>query len=60
MPAVVGRKGIIKPMPIQLDDAEQAELEHCAKGLRAIIEGAEKELDADMELEKALAEDEGA
>lgn len=54
MPAVVGRKGIIRAMPIELDEAEQAELESCAKGLRAIIEGAEKELKADKELEKAL------
>lgn len=60
MPAVVGRKGIVKSMPIQLDDTERAELEACAKGLRAIIEGAEKELSADQELEIALANDKGA
>lgn len=59
MPAVVGRKGIIKAMPIQLDDEEKAELEKCARGLRGIIEGAEKELTADRELEKALAQDRG-
>lgn len=59
MPAVVGRSGIIKAMPIQLDASEQAELESCAKGLRAIIEGAEKELSADRELEKALLMDKG-
>lgn len=46
-------------MPIQLDASEQAELESCAKGLRAIIEGAEKELSADRELEKALLMDKG-
>lgn len=60
MPAVVGRKGIVKPMPIQLDEAEKAELESCAKGLRAVIESAEKELSADRELEKALQNDKGA
>lgn len=59
MPAVVGRAGIIKAMPIQLDETERAELENCASGLRAIIHGAEKELSADRELEKALANDHG-
>lgn len=54
MPAVVGRTGIVKPMPIELDETEKAELESCAKGLRAIIEGAEKELSADEELQRAL------
>ncbi|KAH7391890.1 l-lactate dehydrogenase-like protein [Pyrenochaeta sp. MPI-SDFR-AT-0127] len=60
MPAVVGRKGIVKPMPIQLDETEKAELESCAKGLRAVIESAEKELSADKELERALQNDRGA
>ncbi|KAG9196601.1 l-lactate dehydrogenase-like protein [Alternaria panax] len=60
MPAVVGRKGIIKAMPVQLDDEERAQLEACAKGLRGVIEGAEKELSADRALEKALASDKGA
>ncbi|CBX90244.1 hypothetical protein IAQ61_001738 [Plenodomus lingam] len=59
MPAVVGRKGIIKAMPIQLDEAERRELEKCAEGLRGIIAGAEKELSADRQLEKALASDKG-
>ncbi|KAI4613780.1 hypothetical protein J4E83_007382 [Alternaria metachromatica] len=59
MPAVVGRKGIIKAMPVQLDEVEKAQLEACAKGLRGVIEGAEKELSADRELEKALASDKG-
>lgn len=47
-------------MPIELDDSERAELETCARGLRAVIEGAEKELDAEQELEKALEMDKGA
>lgn len=59
MPAVVGRKGIVKAMPIQLDEQEQAELEKCAHGLRGVIEGAEKELAADEELKRALDEDQG-
>lgn len=60
MPAVVGRRGIVKPMPIELDEQEQAELKKCAHGLRAVIEGAEKELAADEELTRALEEDKGA
>lgn len=60
MPAIVGRKGIIKAMPIELDEHEQAELKKCAHGLRGVIEGAEKELAADEELKRALEEDKGA
>lgn len=60
MPAVVGRRGIIKAMPIELDEDEKNELEKCARGLRAVIEGAEKELSADEELEKALKMDQGS
>lgn len=59
MPAVIGRKGIIKSMPIELDAQEQAELERCAHGLRGVIEGAEKELAADEVLGKALEDDKG-
>jgi L-lactate dehydrogenase len=59
MPAVVGRRGIVKAMPIELDESEKRELETCARGLRAVIEGAEKELSADKELEKALEMDKG-
>jgi L-lactate dehydrogenase len=57
MPAVIGRKGIVRAMPIQLDDMEKVELESCARGLRAIIEGATKELSADRELQQALEAD---
>lgn len=46
-------------MPIELDESEQEELRTCAKGLRAVIEGAEKEISADRELEKALEMDKG-
>jgi L-lactate dehydrogenase len=60
MPAVVGRRGIIKAMPIELDENERKELNVCARGLRAVIEGAEKELSADEALERALELDKGA
>jgi L-lactate dehydrogenase len=59
MPAVVGRRGIVKAMPIELSESERVELESCARGLRAVIEGAEKELSADKQLEKALELDKG-
>jgi L-lactate dehydrogenase len=57
MPAVIGRKGIIRPIPVQLDETETKELQECAKNLRSIIEGAEMELKAELELEKAFAAD---
>jgi L-lactate dehydrogenase len=60
MPAVVGRQGIIRAMPIELNESERAALESCASGLRKVIEGAEKEMSADAELERALAEDKGS
>jgi L-lactate dehydrogenase len=50
MPAVIGRQGIVRPMPIKLDETEQKQLEDCAKGLREVIAGAEKEVDGDQEL----------
>jgi L-lactate dehydrogenase len=40
-----------------LDEAEKKELYECAKNLRGIIEGAEMELQAEQELEKALEAD---
>ncbi|KAF2658288.1 l-lactate dehydrogenase-like protein [Lophiostoma macrostomum CBS 122681] len=54
MPAVLGRKGIIKAMPIQLNDVEKRDLENCARNLRSIIEGAEEELDAEQKLKEAF------
>lgn len=60
MPAVIGRKGIIRKMPVQLNEKEQKDLEECAKNLRGVIEGAEKELTADEELRKALEVDKGS
>lgn len=60
MPAVIGRRGIIRKMPVQLDETEKKDLEDCAKNLRGVIEGAEKELLADEELRKALESDKGS
>ncbi|KAF2832130.1 l-lactate dehydrogenase-like protein [Ophiobolus disseminans] len=60
MPAVVGRRGIIKAMPVELDEDERGQLLDCARGLRAVIEGAEAELSADVKLEKALEMDKGS
>jgi L-lactate dehydrogenase len=60
MPAVIGRRGIVKAMPIELVESEKLDLKSCARGLRAVIEGAEKELTADRELERALELDKGA
>ncbi|KAF2015840.1 l-lactate dehydrogenase-like protein [Aaosphaeria arxii CBS 175.79] len=60
MPAVIGRKGIIKKMPIELDESEQKNLEECAGNLRAVIDGAEKEMMADEQLRKALEADKGS
>ncbi|KAL1591443.1 hypothetical protein SLS60_011942 [Paraconiothyrium brasiliense] len=54
MPAVIGRKGILRAMPMQLDEDERKLLEDCAEGLRAVIDSAEKELKADNELSHAL------
>jgi L-lactate dehydrogenase len=60
MPAVLGRKGIVRAMPIELDETEKRDLESCAANLRSIIEGAEHELAADKELEQALSTDKGS
>lgn len=57
MPAVIGRKGIVRPVPIELNELEKRELHDCAQNLRSIIEGAEHELKAEKELEQALAAD---
>lgn len=57
MPAIIGRTGIIRPMPIELDEDERRELEECARNLRGVIEGAEMELQAENELERAFHEE---
>lgn len=44
MPAVIGRKGVIRAMRMELDDEEKGYLEDCAKSLREVIKKAEGEL----------------
>jgi L-lactate dehydrogenase len=43
MPVVVGRKGIVRQIPIKLSESEEKELKQSAKSMREIIEDAEKE-----------------
>jgi L-lactate dehydrogenase len=43
MPAVIGRKGIVRSIPIELSEGEQKELKESAKSMREIIDDAEKE-----------------
>lgn len=43
MPVVIGRKGIVRQIPLKLSESEQKELEESAKSMREIIEDAEKE-----------------
>jgi L-lactate dehydrogenase len=45
MPAIIGRKGIIKPMRLDLDADEKKKLESSAKALREMQEKAQGELD---------------
>ncbi|KAF2281052.1 l-lactate dehydrogenase-like protein [Westerdykella ornata] len=54
MPAVIGRKGIVRAMPMRLDEGERRELEACAGHLRGVIDGVEMELKAKVELQSAL------
>lgn len=56
MPAVIGRRGIVRKIPVQLDEEEIRLLNDCAAGLRAVVAGAEKEMEADEELGRALNE----
>lgn len=44
----------MKSWPIELDETEKKELEECAKGLREIIAGAEKEINGDQELKGTM------
>jgi L-lactate dehydrogenase len=43
MPVVIGRKGIVRQIPLKLSESEQKALEESAKSMREIIEDAEKE-----------------
>ncbi|KAH0364850.1 L-lactate/malate dehydrogenase, partial [Aureobasidium melanogenum] len=43
MPVVIGRKGIVRQIPIELNDSERKEFEQSGKSLRKIIDDVEKE-----------------
>ncbi|CAD0108526.1 unnamed protein product [Aureobasidium uvarum] len=43
MPVIIGRKGIVRQIPLKLNDGEKKELEQSAKSLREIIDDVEKE-----------------
>lgn len=43
MPVVIGRKGIVRQIPLKLNESEQKELQQSAKSLRDIIDDVEKE-----------------
>ncbi|KAK5070895.1 hypothetical protein LTS08_000546 [Lithohypha guttulata] len=42
MPAVIGRKGIVRTLPMDLSDQEKRELETSAKSLKEVVQEAEK------------------
>ena len=43
MPAVIGREGIVRSMPMKLSNDEKTKLEESAKSMKEIIEGVEKD-----------------
>lgn len=43
MPVVIGRKGIVRQIPLEFNDNEKKEFEQSAKSLREIIDDVEKE-----------------
>ncbi|KAI5208009.1 L-lactate dehydrogenase [Aureobasidium subglaciale] len=43
MPVVLGRKGVVRQIPMKLSESEKNEVEESAKSLREIIEDVEKE-----------------
>lgn len=45
MPAVIGRKGIVRPVKVELDEEERGKLEESAKGMREVVKKAEGELE---------------
>ncbi|THW47371.1 L-lactate dehydrogenase [Aureobasidium pullulans] len=47
MPVVLGRKGIVRQIPMKLNDGEKKEVQQSAKSLREIIEDVEKEQSKD-------------
>jgi malate/lactate dehydrogenase len=53
MPAVIGRKGIVKSMKVELDGDEKKKLESSAKALKEMQDKAQGELDkAQKEVKK--------
>ena len=49
MPAVIGRKGIVRTMKVELDEEEQKKLEKSAKALKEMQDKAQGELDKAQE-----------
>jgi L-lactate dehydrogenase len=45
MPAVIGRKGIVRPIKVELDADEKKKLEASAKALKEMQDNAEEELE---------------
>jgi len=45
MPAVLGRNGLERAIPIELNEKEKNELKECAAKLRDVISKAEKEFE---------------
>lgn len=45
MPAVIGRKGIVRPVKVQLDEEEEGLLKKCAEGLKEVVQKAQGELE---------------
>ena len=45
MPAVVGRKGIVRPIKVELDEDEKKSLASSAKTLKEMQDNAEAELE---------------
>jgi len=52
MPAVIGREGIVRSIPMELDGEEKRELEASAKSLKEVIQQAEKEEQQEKKEEK--------
>jgi L-lactate dehydrogenase len=53
MPAVIGRKGIVKSMKVELDEEEKKKLQSSAKALKEMQDKAQGELDkAQKEVKK--------
>jgi L-lactate dehydrogenase len=49
MPAVIGRKGIVRTMKVELDEEEQKKLDKSAKALKEMQDKAQGELDKAQE-----------